>query len=153
MSGRRGSRTLWWLSGAIIDANQPSCYLLVLQMMLWKAKQGMIGRKAPPRRSSTCEKGEVCYIGSTREKHQVTLLGSKKWGVHHGEWWLSQKTGLRTLWSFSPLPCFKLMSCYCRFYCICCERYFHRFKGYRRVCLGSALNFVGHLLKNWHLQN
>ena len=64
-------------------------------MMLWKAEQGMIGRKAHVRMSSACEKGALCYVGSTGEKQQVTLLGSEKRGVHHGGWWLSQKTGLR----------------------------------------------------------
>lgn len=155
MSGRRGSRTLWWLSGAIVDANLLSCYLLVHQIMLWKAKRGMIGRKAHLRTSSTREKGEVCYVGSTGKKQQVTLLGSKKRGVRYGGWWLSQQTGLRG--ACGRLVCCPVLnSCHITAHFIASavrDIFNSQFNSYRTVWLRSALNFIGGLLKNSHLQN
>lgn len=154
MSGRRGSRTLWWLSGAIVDANLLSCYLLVHQIMLWKARRGMTGRKAHLW-TSICEKGEVCYIGSMGKKQQVTLLGSKKQGVCYGEWWHSQQTGLRGACG-RLVHCPILNSCHITAHFIAFagrDIFNSHFYSYRTVWLSSALNFIGGLLKNSHLQN
>lgn len=70
-------------------------------------------------------------------------------------WWLSQKMGLRG--ACSCLVCCCVLNSYhviTDFNAFAMRGIFNNhFNSYRTVWLYSVLNFIGGLLKNWHLQN